>query len=118
MTKEAIKEAVSESLLEALSVANQKQEDDKYSVKSVLAALVQILQIVLLPILGYLLLQNVNVQKDIVELRKDVAAVQAHLTEHHEGNRETSIKNAVIHHVEKSQKCDSCHQIRTNLNKD
>lgn len=109
VTKHDLKEAVSESLLEALQIAEEKQRKDSFSIKAVLVGVVQILQVLLLPILAYLLLQSVNVQKEIAVLQIQMTGISSNLEKHNETSSDAVRKNAVLHHNNRQLNCGNCH---------
>ena len=108
-TKNDIKEAVSESLLEALQVAEERQKQDSTSFKSIVASIISLIQIVLVPVLAYLLLQSVQIQKDIVAIRAQITSVDDHVTDHIAASDVKSKETAAWHHTRNILDCDSCH---------
>lgn len=109
-SKDEIKEAVAESLLEALAVAEEKQREHNASARGIIQVIVQILQVVLLPTLAYLLLQSVQVQKQVAVIQVQIAEMSHHLKEHDLVSSESVRKNAVLHHRNKQLKaCSACH---------
>jgi len=108
-TKNDIKEAVSESLLEALQAAEEKQKQDSWSARSIIQMLVQILQVFLIPILAYLLLQTVNLQKEIVAIQYQIKSVDEHITEHIDDTTTKAQETASWHHTNNILPCYGCH---------
>lgn len=118
LTKGEIKEAVNESLLEALNAAEEKQRQDAFSPRAILQAITQIIQVILIPILGYLLLQVVQLQKDIVGIQKDIAVLRVdvkevndHILDHTSQTTEKAASNAILHHSKlvTNAPCTGCH---------
>lgn len=102
ITKSDIKDAVNESLLEALAAAEEKQKQDNKSLKAYLQGFIQVLQICLLPVLAYLLLQ-------VVQLQKDVVKIQEQISHHQEDTDDKAMVSALIHHTGNISPCDGCH---------
>jgi len=109
LTKESIKEAVSESLLEALQAAEEKQKQDSWSARSIIQILVQILQVFLIPVLAYLLLQTVNLQKEVVAIQYQIKEVDEHITEHIDDTTTKARDTASWHHTDNILPCYRCH---------
>jgi hypothetical protein len=108
-TKNEIKEAVSESLLEALQVAEDRQRKDSTSIKSIVATILSILQVFLVPVLAYLLLQSVQIQKEIVDIKAKMISIDDHVTDHITLSDIKSKETAAWHHTKNILACDDCH---------
>lgn len=108
-TKDEIKEAVSESLLEALKVAEERQRQDSMSFKSIMSSVISVIQVFLVPILAYLLLQSVQVQKEIVAIRAQITAVNTNVESHIQKTDEKDKVAGIIHHTGLMSTCTGCH---------
>lgn len=109
MTKDDVRAAVSESLLEALQVAEDKQRKDSTSLKSVVATILSVLQVFLVPVLAYLLLQSVQIQKEIVDIKAKMISIDEHVTDHITQSDIKSKETAAWHHTKNILACDDCH---------
>jgi hypothetical protein len=105
--KHEIKQVINDSLVEALREANLQQS------KSPLNTLLMIFQIILVPALFWLLLNSVEIQKDIVLLRVQVAQANQHLVEHMESVDDAKSANVILHHSQALPDCSACHSITT-----
>ena len=72
--------------------------------------------VAMVALLAWVLLSVVGIQKEIIVVQAEIAAtrlkiieVETHLAEHRIEVKEDKVGNAVIHHVERQQKCNSCH---------
>jgi hypothetical protein len=105
--KNEIKQVINDSLVEALREVNLQQT------KSPLSVLLIIFQIILVPTLFWLLSNSVEIQKDIVLLRVQVAQANQHLVEHMETVDDARSANVILHHSKALPDCSACHSITT-----
>ena len=59
--------------------------------------------------MGWMLLQAVEVQKDIVALRYQVAAVDTKITLHSNDAKDDAKSISGMHHTPGMRRCDGCH---------
>jgi len=110
-TKQEIKDEVVESLLDAIIAANVKKS---YSVSNILLT---ILQVAVVPLIGWLLLTSVEIQKDIVLMRYQLQEVNTHLKEHIDAVDSARMSSSTLHHAENLPNCVICHTVKNNPRK-
>jgi hypothetical protein len=103
--KHEIREVINESLLEAVMEANSRNN------KSTKNMILTILQVILAPLIAWLLWNSVEIQKDIVLLRVQVAQANEHLVEHMSDVEQARSSSIVLHHTKVLPNCTACHSI-------
>lgn len=102
--RQEIKDAVNESLIDAITEANGRVS------RSATNILLVVLQIIVVPLIGWLLWTSVEIQKDIVLMRYQLQEFNTNLEKHIitvEDGRESAI---LLHHSLKgSPICSECH---------
>ena len=63
----------------------------------------------LIPILAWMLLSIVQIQKEIVALRGDIKEVKAMVQVHLEQSIAERITNSMLHHLGPAHPCNGCH---------
>jgi len=120
MTKESIKEAVSESLLEALQVADDKRQakKDERGLTYVLDIFGKTIPIIIVALISWMCVTIVEVQKEIALTQKDIAAarseigqVKEHLISHDVNSELNRQKSSLLHHTAIVNPCTSCHTL-------
>lgn len=108
---EKIKRAVSESLLEALHIADTKQQtkDDQRGVGWILDVLGKLVPVVIIALLSWMCVTIITIQKDIVEMRGQISGVDGHITEHTNIQKQQQEVSGLIHHTAIVAPCNSCH---------
>ena len=105
--KNEIRQAVNDSLIDAIKTANESKS------KSVTEIFLTILQIALVPLIGWLLLNSVEIQKDIVLMRYQLAEVNNHLQDHMDAVENRKSESVILHHSNELPDCTTCHKIKT-----
>ena len=112
-TKEAIKEAVSESLLEALKLAEEKQQQDHVVMNSglnwVLNLLNKLMPMALLALMGWIAVTIVDNQKDLLAMRLQVNAMDNAMQTFMDKDMRKSATSALLHHSTTVNPCSGCH---------
>ena len=113
MDKQHVKETVNESLLEALQVANDKKQaiSEARGFSWFLDVLGKIIPVVIIALVSWVCIAIIDVQKDVLAMRLQIAQVENHLLEHNLASAKTAESNAIVHHtvLVSNNKCDSCH---------
>jgi hypothetical protein len=65
--------------------------------------------LVVIPILAWMLLSIVQIQKEIVALRGDIKEVKAMVQVHLEQSIAERITNSMLHHLGPAHPCNGCH---------
>lgn len=115
VTKNELREAVAESLIEALKAADEHQQP-KTPAAYLWKLLGQIIPVLIIALLSWVSITIIDVQRDIALIQKDIILLQNgvlsvtdHLHEHDTNVAERTRQNARIHHIEPEQKCTACH---------
>jgi hypothetical protein len=112
-TKEELKEAVSESLLEALKVAEEKQKESDVVTNSglnwVLNLLNKLMPMALLALMGWIALTIVDNQKDLLAMRLQVNAMDNTMKTFMDKDMRKSATSALLHHSTTVNPCSGCH---------
>lgn len=107
---EKIKRAVGESLLEIVGpLPRYENQNEPWGAKWLLDIVGKIIPVLVIALLSWVCLTIIDVQKDIVAIRWQVAQVEEHLVEHGEDSRNKTITMTAIHHVDSAHKCSGCH---------
>lgn len=76
---------------------------------TILQVVRDILTVIVVPVLGWLLLQTIEVQKDILSLRNTVEIVAKDVKAHAEDSEKDYGRNANLHHTARIFPCNGCH---------
>lgn len=69
----------------------------------------EIMTLAVVPLLGWMLLQTVEVQKEIVALRYQVAAIAKDVALHNTDSKDDTKECAALHHNNNRLRCNGCH---------
>lgn len=113
LTKQDVKNAVGESLMDIIEAASTHRSpaNEKWGASWVLEQVAKVLPVVVLALVSWVCLTIIDIQKDVVAMRLQVAQVENHLIEHNITTSKASAANAITHHTKlvSNNRCDSCH---------
>jgi len=113
VTKNDLREAVSESLLDALRVAEEKQQQDFHTNNSgfnwVLNLLNKLMPMALMALMGWIALTIVDNQKDLLAMRIKLNTMDNTFQTFMAEDMRKSTTSALLHHSTTVNPCSSCH---------